>query len=477
MKLARSFLCETVLHRRQLLFLHPNAHGAERFFALVSEILPGISAARWHGAIGDGERARVFDGFRSGGISVVVGDGSAAFLPSARLGAIVVDGEEDPAHFHRRGSVHFNCRDVAVRRAQLEDAQCLLLTPSPSLEMYYAAKRGQFEITVDDSHSCGPTVSVVDLSRLPQREQLLSPRLLCRLKSAIAAGKKSLLIHPRSGMCRSYCLRCEELLRCPKCDLPITYVGKEEGHLCDRCSTALPAKCHCPKCGSHLKRIGSGIGKVELLLRKYFPQTTCRRWKENGNCADIFIDSDFDPVAVDDFDPALVAFLDGDSFFCGNNFRSGERAFQFLWRTSDAVGGDCELLLQTSRPECAPLVHFLSGSRISFCEDELAARSQLAYPPYRHLVVQRFSSKDQCALESFVGRWSDALNGCQQAIPDFEWKGPKFLRCLDRSGCRSIEFWIFTSDPSAILPKLKTMRSAACSCDTEISEILDVDAL
>jgi primosomal protein N' (replication factor Y) len=441
----------------QLLLLHESSGEVDHFFEVIRESCPGVSVAKWHGAMEECERDSVLNGFRSSEISIVVGTGPAVFLPAANLCAIVVCGEENPAHFHSRHGMHFHCRDVAIERAKLENIKCLLLSQSPSVEMYHAAICGSIKMEVEkDECRSGPTVSIIDQSRLDPGKRLLSPQILRKIEDAMETGKKNLLIHPRGGFSRSYCPRCEELFRCPQCDTPLTCVALRGGHICNRCKTECPPNQRCHRCRGRLRRIGAGIGKVKSLLHKYFPSAIFGS-SDSGDATadcDILLAENIDTAAIERIGPATVALLDGDNLFCGRSFRSNERAHQLLWRIFDAIGEGGELLLQTTKPECAPLKHFLGGSRTSFCEEELVARRQLGYPPYRHLVVQNFSSGDGDGLKNFATRWGSALNN----LTDCQWSGPKFSKCGGKRSRSEVEFCIFTADPAKFMKSLGYIR-------------------
>jgi primosomal protein N' (replication factor Y) len=433
----------------QLLVLHGEIGGAEDFFRKMSKKFPAGRFALWHGALGDRARRKIWDGLSSGEICAVSGTRSALFLPFPSLCAIAVADEENPNHRQESG-IRFHGRNVALRRARIENVPCLLTASAPSLELFRAAELGRIS-RLDlpaDFPSSRPAVTAVDLSSILPTGQLLSPTVLGRLRMALKEKRRAILLHPRKGFSRSYCFRCGALLCCEKCGTALTYMNHGDGHRCGRCDRSFSAKARCGSCGGALRRVGAGIRKVELLLARHLPgaQIFCRESESTPPGPDgrwnILLSNVPPRGTVEERDVGPVALLDGDDLFYPRNFRSGERAFQFLWRLSDRMHAGQELLIQTTRPDRAPLRHFLAGERESFCAEELAARREFAYPPHRHLALQIFSCENLSQLEDLANRWPSLLTECCASLASAEWRGPLFPKEKRRGQFCAI-FWIF----------------------------------
>src|SRR5699024_6025282 len=113
-------MTDVLAQGRQVLFLAPE-------IALTPQLIDRIRNrfdARivvLHSALGGGERATAWLGARDGEADIVVGTRSAVFTPLPRLGLIVVDEEHDGSYKQQEG-LRYRARDVALRRAQSEDA-------------------------------------------------------------------------------------------------------------------------------------------------------------------------------------------------------------------------------------------------------------------------------------------------------------------------------------------------------------------
>src|SRR5207237_755192 len=73
-----------------------------------------------HSHLSDAERHRHWQSIAAGEVQVVVGARSAVFAPARRLGLIVID-EEHETTFKQETTPRYHARDVAVKRAQLEE--------------------------------------------------------------------------------------------------------------------------------------------------------------------------------------------------------------------------------------------------------------------------------------------------------------------------------------------------------------------
>ncbi|HEX4796551.1 MAG TPA: primosomal protein N' [Humisphaera sp.] len=93
------------------------------------------SVAILHSGLTATQRHRFWQQISLGHAQVVVGARSAVFAPMPDLGVIVVD-EEHESSYKQDTAPRYHGRDIAIKRAQLEDAPVILGSATPSLEMY-----------------------------------------------------------------------------------------------------------------------------------------------------------------------------------------------------------------------------------------------------------------------------------------------------------------------------------------------------
>ena len=131
----------------------------------------------WHSHLSDGERFDSWNALVQGEALVVVGARSAVFAPVKNLQLIIVDEEHEPA-FKQEETPRYHGRDVAVYRAYLNDALCILGSATPSLETIHNVSVGKYTIhkmlkRVDDRQL--PKIHIVDMRREASIEKATGP--------------------------------------------------------------------------------------------------------------------------------------------------------------------------------------------------------------------------------------------------------------------------------------------------------------
>ena len=279
-----------------------------------------------HSALSSTQRHRYWQQISIGHADVVVGARSAIFAPVPNLGMIVIDEEHEPSY--KQDSVpRYHGRDVAVKRAQIENVPIVLGSATPSLETYFrVASPGEVaspKLPVASNSSTGnwqlatgnssrnyhlltlpnrvrglsmPAVELVDMKqemRMRPGVHLISQRLEHLLRVTIESKHQAILLLNRRGYSNFvYCASCQTVLPCKYCDSTLTYhrsagqmvgsaklaKGVHTGQLhCHYCLAVGPLPDKCPDCGKLLSLFGLGTQRVEEELAKKFPELAYAR--------------------------------------------------------------------------------------------------------------------------------------------------------------------------------------------------------
>lgn len=192
------------------------------------------------------ERYRAWLDVLAGRYRVVIGTRGAAFAPVPDLGLVWVHREAHPGHREERAPRH-HVRDVALARARLEGAVCVLAALAPSTETSAAAEAGAIAV-VRPARSEERAASPLVETAVPDREDR-SPRLGRLLREA--DGAVLLVSRHGYGIARA-CRRCGEPARCARCSGPVVLrEGRAECAVCH-------ARAVCPTCGSERFAIERG---------------------------------------------------------------------------------------------------------------------------------------------------------------------------------------------------------------------------
>ncbi|MEX0842878.1 MAG: primosomal protein N', partial [Gemmatimonadota bacterium] len=376
----------------------------------------GDEVAVLHSGLSDGERFDQWRQIRSGQKRIVVGARSALFAPLHDLGVIIVD-EEHEGSYKQSEAPRYHARDVAVMRARLSGALCVLGSATPSLESWRNAQRGKFGILSLPSRVGGrpmPPVSLVDLRKERgsgvghgEGSGVLSPRLVDAVRDALARREQCILLLNRRGyssfiQCRS----CGEVRECPQCSVSLTFHRRRGRLLCHHCRHEEEAPKRCERCGStELGFHGMGTEQVERVVTETFPQarvarmdvdTTSGKWSHaeilgrvERREVDILLGTQMIAKGLDFPWVTLVGVVNADVGLHLPDFRASERTFQLLSQVAGRAGrGDRggEVIIQTSLPGHYAVQAALSHDFEGFAEEELTARKSPPYPPLVRLV-------------------------------------------------------------------------------------------
>lgn len=381
-----------------------------------------------HSRMSPGER---YDGWRraaSGGCDVVIGARSALFAPIRDLGIVVVDEEHEGSYKQYDAQPRYNARDAAVVRAQLSGAVAVLGTATPSIESYYNAGRGKYQLLelperVDNARE--PKVVVVDT--VTQRKQklmrgTLSVRLLKDIQERINRKEGVILLQNRRGFAtRLECMACSHSPTCPHCAVTLTYHKKREELHCHYCGYARKADRTCEVCGHHdLRQPGVGTQKVEEELELNLPgakivrmdlDTTAKKGSHrqiltsfaNGE-VDILLGTQMVAKGLDFSRVSLVGVISADTQLLLPDFRASERAFQLLTQVAGRAGRrssmEGEVVIQTAHPHHPAIQASFARDYMMLYNEELQTRRELNYPPFARFIVIEFRSEDQRETEA-----------------------------------------------------------------------------
>ena len=92
-----------------------------------------------------GEKFDQFERAKKGDISIMIGPRSALFTPFQRLGLIIID-EEHESSYKSETLPRYHSRETAIERARMCGASVVLGSATPSVESYYKAVQGEYEL-------------------------------------------------------------------------------------------------------------------------------------------------------------------------------------------------------------------------------------------------------------------------------------------------------------------------------------------
>jgi primosomal protein N' (replication factor Y) len=412
-------VAECLARGRQALVLLPeialSAQWLERF-----EGRFGVPPAMWHSELGSKRRRDTWRGVAEGRVQALVGARSALFLPFPDLGLIVVDEEHETA-FKQEEGVVYHARDMAVVRARLNDAACVLVSATPSLETLTNAENGRYAaLDLPNRHGGATLPSVVAIDQRvtpPERGRFLSPPLVQAIHEAIGRGEQAMLFLNRRGYAPlTLCRACGHRMRCPNCTAWLVEHRIQRRLQCHHCGHAEPIPPACPECGAEgsMTPLGPGVERVQEEAAELFPDARRLVMASDtlpGPAAaaeaarsiqarevDLIIGTQI--VAKGWHFPHLtvVGVVDADLGLAGGDLRAAERTVQLLHQVAGRAGraeAPGQVLLQSWNPEHPVMQALISGDLAGFMAAEADQRRPGHWPPFGRLAALIVSSENE----------------------------------------------------------------------------------
>lgn len=400
---------------RSALLLAPEVALACALYRAVGERFPGERCVFYHGYQPPGRRRDAFAALADGRPALVVGTRSALFLPLRRPGLIVLDEEHDES-FKQEERLAYQAKEIAWFRVRQSGGLLVLGSATPDVKTYHAARQGKLPLVSLTRRVGGgslPDIRLVDISGNKDPEHPLAAETLDALTRTVEQGGQAILMLNRRGYAPlMYCLDCGEVVRCPHCQVAMTFHKSRERLVCHYCGLSLPYPLLCEKCGggNHLP-MGEGTERLEELLRKALPEgtgilrmdrDTTRRQERLEAILDDFAQKKAQVLVGTQMlskghhfpDVTLVVVADGDLGLNLPDYRSAERTYQLLLQVAGRAGrGDKPgaVLVQTRNPGHPFWNHVLRADYETFFEREIAQREKFRYPPFVCLGLIRMS--------------------------------------------------------------------------------------
>jgi len=434
----------------------------------------GSNVGVFHSRMSIGERYDTWRLAHQGKHKIVIGPRSAIFSPLPQLGLIIVDEEQDPAYKQFDSDPRYNARDVALKRGQLSQAAVILGSATPSIESFYNAENGKYQllelperievaqlpsIEIIDMRTEWKTSSTISstqkgesmepsrLSRQPRDQKspisqpywgrVLSQRLREKIEDRLVKREGIILLQNRRGFAPFIeCLDCGYVEMCVNCHVSLTYHAPQKHLRCHYCGFVKPVPTFCPRCGGYNMRFrGTGTQRVEDELEEFVPRsrmlrmdldTTTRRGahaemlkKFSEGDIDILLGTQMVAKGLDFSRVTLVGVISAETQMLLPDFRSSERTFQLLTQVAGRAGRSAlagEVLIQTHQPD-NPILKFVAEHNYrEFYKFELEQRREVLYPPFARIVLIELKGEKEDKVATHAEFISDALKNNAKAI-------------------------------------------------------------
>ena len=445
-----------------------------------------------HSSLSDIERAKEWESIYTGEKKIVLGVRSAIFSPVKNLKYIILD-EEHEATYKQDSSPRYNTKYVAIKRCLDEKAKLILGSATPSIESYYYAKTGIYQLlNLEDRYGNAemPDIKIVDMKQ--EDDLFFSKTLLEEIKNTLLRNEQVILLLNRKGYSTYIqCKDCGYVEECENCSIKMSYYKGVNKYKCNYCGKQIHYTGKCTKCGStNLIHSGKGIERIEEELKKYFDVPMIKVDSELSRNKDYFskIYKDFSDkkysiligtqiIAKGLHFPnvTLVGVINSDIILNFPDFRSGEKTFQLLTQVSGRAGrGDKKgkVIIQTYEPENNVIKDSKEENYDLFYEKEINSRKIFSYPPFSKILNIGFSSEDEARLLDISKKFYDEIKS-----EDIELYGP--MPSMVYKVQKRFRMNIFVKGSKKKIDKFKLFLKKKLNefNDTKVRIVVDIDPI
>lgn len=379
----------------------------------------GNQIAALHSALSEGEKYDEWRRIARGEANIVIGARSAIFAPLKNIGIIIMDEEHSDSYKQGDKNPRYHARDIAIWRGKYHSCPVLLGSATPSLESMARARKGVYELVTLQERVNGkmlPEVEIIDMNQESKRSSYhITNTLLKNLNDCIKRGNQAILFLNRRGFSTFVtCKNCSEVIRCPNCDITLTYHKSNKMLRCHYCGYATPLPKECPKCHENsLSDLGVGTEKIEEELHILLPSVkvlrmdvdTTSKKGAHKKMIDAFRNHEYDILlgtqivakGLDFSDVTLVGVINADTSLNIPDFRSSENTYSLLSQVAGRSGRSSKtgkVLIQTFNPDHYAISFVKHHDYLGFYNEEMKIRKRLGYPPFYFLCYLKISGKE-----------------------------------------------------------------------------------
>ncbi len=378
------------------------------------------------------QRLKIWLRSKFGGIRIVIGTRSSVLMPLKNLGAIIIDEEHDQSYKQAEG-FKFSGRDLAIKRAQIENIPVFLGSATPSLQTLKLVKEKKFKKfdllrRVDGKKP--PKLIPLDISDSPLLGGI-AIQTMSIIEAAINKGEQVLIFLNRRGFAPLYeCDNCGWVAKCSSCESNLVFHKSKNRLICHQCESVYGVNKTCPDCHSNeINTLGTGTERVEEVLRSTFKKVPIIRMdydstRLKGSIEAIYEKANTSKEAIlvgtqmlskgHDFPKVtLCVILNADGGLLSPEINAIEKISQQLIQVSGRAGRNnnlAKVIIQTRYPNDENLKQIKTGDYRLVSEQCLKTNKALNMPPYSTVAILRATSPSPESCYKFLDKANNLLN-------------------------------------------------------------------
>lgn len=401
----------------------------------------GNLVAIMHSRLSDGERYDEWRRIKNNDAKIVVGPRSALFVPMNNIGIIILD-EEHSESYVQDTNPRYDAHYVAKLRAKYHNCPLVFGSATPLVNTYYLASSGRIkliELNKRANNKPMPISFIVDMRnelKAGCRSVISRPLKEALIKTFNKNEQAVLLINRRGYSTFVMCRSCGEEIKCPHCDISLTYHKSSEKLVCHYCGYQTSVPTVCPKCESrYIRFLGDGTQKLEEEINALLPEARVIRMdsdsttKKNSHDeiitsfmnheADILLGTQVVAKGLDFPLVSLVGIVNADLGLKMPFYDSFEKTYDLLEQASGRAGRkdtDGQVIIQTYNPDHIAIRASSSHNYNMFYDEEIVYRRRANNPPFTNMIEILVSSLDKNKAYTEINNIKNMLTNYNENI-------------------------------------------------------------
>lgn len=381
----------------------------------------GQNIALWHSKLTKNAKIKYFNLIEEKKIRVILGARSAIFSNLSNLKYIIID-EEHESTYKQDEAPRYHVKNVAIKRALLENAKVVLGSATPSFETMYQVKNKDIEEHILKNRYNGAKLPEYIVKDISEEKDFLTDELIERINEKLKNKEQVILLLNRKAYSIILkCRDCKKNMECDICTFSLTYY-KNNILKCNQCGKTYKMITRCKYCGSEkLEKKGTGTEKLEERLKEIFDEDRILRMDADSMTSKTKIDKAYQDFLNNKYDiligtqilakgfhfpnVTLVGILNADQMLSYPDYRAYERSYQLIAQASGRSGREGkkgQVFIQTYDKDSILIKSIITNDYNLIYEEQMKLREKLGYPPYKRHIKILFTDTNENRLNKIA---------------------------------------------------------------------------
>lgn len=381
----------------------------------------GQNIALWHSKLTKNAKIKYFNLIEEKKIRVILGARSAIFSNLSNLKYIIID-EEHESTYKQDEAPRYHVKNVAIKRALLENAKVVLGSATPSFETMYQVKNKDIEEHILKNRYNGAKLPEYIVKDISEEKDFLTDELIERINEKLKNKEQVILLLNRKAYSIILkCRECKKNMECDICTFSLTYY-KNNILKCNQCGKTYKMMTRCKYCGSEkLEKKGTGTEKLEERLKEIFDEDRILRMDADSMTSKTKIDKAYQDFLNNKYDiligtqilakgfhfpnVTLVGILNADQMLSYPDYRAYERSYQLIAQASGRSGREGkkgQVFIQTYDKDSILINSIITNDYNLIYEEQMKLREKLGYPPYKKHIKILFTDTNENRLNKIA---------------------------------------------------------------------------